>query len=191
MFFIAAMLLTVGVLANPFEKRLFKDKLSIVPELGMNSSTLSKTSTHANFGFNIGVGLRFGKRKHLYTGIYYKTIRYEATIDTSGASIPTFREVNSSYLVVPLMYGLTPIKTRFFDLRLFGGAAAFLNQTGEVKGLSSIKPSDTVWNLRAGAGINIWKIECNFSYDLGLTRMFTTVSDDKCHGYNLTVGYRF
>ncbi|HCS21492.1 MAG TPA: hypothetical protein DIW47_13190 [Bacteroidetes bacterium] len=105
--------------------------------------------------------------------------------------MPTFRKVQSDYLVVPLMFGLTPIKAPLFELRVFGGAAAFFYQSGEVSGLSSISLSQTVWNLRAGAGMDIWRIECNFSYDFGITKMFETVSDGKCHGYNLTLGFRF
>lgn len=190
-FFIAFMVLFAGAQANPWKNQLWKDKLSVVPELGLNSSSLTQTSTRASFGFTGGVGLRIGKRKHLYSGLYYKAVRYEAAIDTAGTSMPTFRKVRSDYLVVPLMFGLTPIKAPMFELRVFGGAAAFFNQSGEVSGLSSISLSQTMWNLRAGAGIDIWRIECNFSYDFGITKMFETVSDGKYHGYNLTLGFRF
>lgn len=190
-FFIVFVVLFTGAQADPWKNQLWKDKLSVVPELGLNSSRLTQTSTQASFGITGGVGLRIGKRKHLYTGIYYKAVRYEADFDTATTSPPTFRKVKSDYLVVPIMFGLTPIKAPFFEFRLFGGAAAFFNQSGEVNGISSMKLTETTWNLRAGAGIDIWRIECNFSYDFGITKMFETVSDGKCHGYNLTLGFRF
>lgn len=185
------MFVATGSQANSWNQQLWKGKFSIVPEVGMNSSTLTKTSTIARFGFTGGVGIRLGKRKHLYMGLYYKAIRYEADFDTANTSYPTFREVRSDYLVVPMMLGITPIKAPFFEFRMFGGAAAFLYQSGEVNGISSMKLTETTWNLRAGAGIDIWRIECNFSYDFGITKMFKTVSDGKCHGYNLTLGFRF
>lgn len=170
---------------------LLKDRLAISPELGINSSFISKSESRAQIGFLGGVGIRIGKRKHFHTGLYYKAVRFDAKLDSQSVQSSTFQQVKADYLVVPIMMGLTPVYSKLFKVRVFGGALAMMQQNGSVQGLKDPNFSSLIWSLRAGAGLDIWKIEVNFSYDLGLTKVISELSPGKAMGYNLSMGYRF
>lgn len=185
----AACLLPFVTRAHGSQGLLLKNYLSIVPELGVNATSLLSISSNSEYGFYGGVGIRIGKRKHLYTGAYYKMLRLQMGNDTSSIG---FSPVRSSYLTIPVMFGYSLVDEKMLKVRVYGGV--LYNRF-----LSAIVPENTaswdfredLWGARAGVGINIWRIEANASYDFSVAKMFVNGNAARPHGYNLSLGFRF
>jgi len=175
------------------EKTQFNDgKICVIPEAGFRLSNLSGENANPEAGFVIGAGLRFGKKKHFYTGVYRVGMRVKAQIDPATPNTATYQEIKSDYLFVPAMLGYSLVYSDLFKLRIYGGAlvSSFLN--GKVKdAIGSFDFTNTLWSARIGAGMNIWKIETNFCYDLGLSRLFQNGSDVRPNGVSFTLRFQF
>lgn len=186
------LLLPLWGMSGHVERTFFDGKFSLVPEIGINLSQLNGAGSNPQAGFLYGAALRLGKRQHFQTGLYHMSMRIEAEIDPDDPSSAQYRTIESNYLVIPVMMGYSLVNTSLFKLRAFGGVAAFSFINGSVKdALREYRFKETLWNVRAGIGVDVWRIEANASYDFSLSKMFDSGYLSKSRGLNLTLGFRF
>ncbi|TNE80541.1 MAG: hypothetical protein EP332_07325 [Bacteroidetes bacterium] len=180
-----------GVLANGPQAKLWKDKVWLIPEMGLSANTMSSVESEANGGFYFGAGLRFGRNVHLATGIYYQGYRLNAQFNTQTPDSSNFQPLNSNYLCFPIQIGFHLINTKLFKFRLAGGAVAYQHINGTVQSTTQLDFAKSLWSMRITAGMEIWRLVFNASYDLGVSDVFVNGLDSKYRALNAGIGFRF
>lgn len=183
--------LTNWCLAVPVKQNILNGKVHIIPEFGIVTSTLLGVKSISEPGLMGGVGIRVGKTKHFYTGLYVRTVRFSAKITPNGLATPDLNLIHSAYLAIPLMYGRTFVDMPFFKMRYFAGGLVMLQQGAISGGFTRNDLNYALYGARAGGGINVGKIELNASVDAGVNKMFEKNIKGRFLGANLTLGYRF
>lgn len=145
---------------------------TIKPTIGVNMSDFSKDEygeAKAKAGWQIGGSIAFGKKVYIEPGLFWvgKTTELTAastddpdlTIDMKGIRIPLAVGVN-----------LLGSEATMFGLRGFGGASAFFVTSN--KGVpEDIALNKANFGVFAGAGIDIWKIFIDASYEWSVSNI--------------------
>ncbi len=157
-------------------------QLEIRPQIGVNSSTLTKDIALGTFnseqGLQFGADLIIGNRFYVQPGIFWESVRNR--VEPGGEDEDLSFKVNRVRIPLLVGYKLFPSETgRYFNLRLFTGpnASFAINKDIEDNNLSfgkdDLKSSVFGWN--AGAGIDIAILFVDFGYMFGLSEVFNGV----------------
>ncbi len=186
-----ALFLAHCLLAHSPEVRLWKEKIWLIPEMGLSANTMSDLESEANGGFYFGAGLRFGKSMHFATGVYYHGYRLNAQFNTLQPDSSNFQPLNSNYLCFPFQIGFHLLNGKMFKFRLAAGAVAFQHINGSVQSANQLDFAQSLWSMRITAGMEIWRMVFNASYDLGVSDVFVNGLNSKYRALNAGIGFRF
>ena len=154
-------------------------QLEIRPQVGVNSSTLTKDISLGSFdsdqGLQFGADLIIGNRFYVQPGIMWESVKNR--IQPGGEDEELNFKINRVRVPLLVGYKIFPSETgRYFNIRLFTGpnASFAINKDVEDNNLSfdkdDIKGSVFGWN--AGAGLDIAVLFVDFGYTFGLSDVF-------------------
>lgn len=159
-------------------------QFSLRPQLGYNSSTLTKRFEDQNFGaeagFQFGVDLQIGNQFYIQPGILWESANNQLRDMINGN--------NNSFQVnrirVPLMFGyklIGPQVGGLIDARIFTGPNASFVIDKDLKENSLIRKSDfqnAVYGWNIGAGFDVAIFFVDFGYSFGLSEVFEGMASD-------------
>jgi hypothetical protein len=164
-------LFTVSVLAA---------QTTIKPTVGLNFTDFSNDISgagefKAKTGWQIGGSIAFGKKFYIEPGIFYtsKSTEFQSSV---SPSIPD-ESTSINGIRIPLTVGLNLLgnEKTMFSLRGFGGLSGFfLTSVGD--DLDKDDFESTNFGVFAGAGIDVWKVFLDLSYEWSLTNVQKNVS---------------
>jgi Outer membrane protein beta-barrel domain len=150
---------------------------TIKPTIGMNFTDITVTDGEAKgkAGSLIGGSVAFGKKFYVEPGIYWVG---KSTEITSSTSSTTNLDAKLKGIRVPVSVGFNFLgnEKTTFALRGFGGASGFFI-TSVSDDIDKDNINTTNWGLFAGAGLDIWKLFLDISYEWSLTNMQKDISN--------------
>ena len=153
---------------------------TIKPTVGLNFTDWSKDDATGEFkskaGWQIGGSVAFGKKFYIEPGLFYvgKSTKFE--VNSSSPSFDDF-DANLNGIRVPLAVGVNLLgnEKTAFSLRGFGGLSGFfVTSVGDDIDKDDVNTAQ--WGTFLGAGIDIWKIFVDLSYEWSLTDIQKDVS---------------
>lgn len=137
-----------------------------------------------------GVGVRIGDRLYVEPAVQWAFLNADLT-STEGASTTVESSVN--LFRVPLMFGYDFMeKDNFLNIRAFTGPAAnFVLSTDGPNSLSKDDYASAIWGWDIGAGVDIWFVYLELSYEIGISSVFSdtdALGDAKNNAFLLTLG---
>lgn len=168
---------------------------TLKPHVGLNITDVSVTGGEASgkAGFLAGLSVAFGKKIYFEPGLQYVVKSAEIT---SSANIPSW-DPNTSFsgFRIPVALGINLLGSEksTLSLRGFGGASAFFI-TNVSDNLDNKDINKTNFGVFAGAGLDIWKLFLDLSYEWSLTNLQDNVSAievGKTNSLYLNAGFRF
>jgi hypothetical protein len=150
---------------------------TIKPTVGLNFTDWTKDDATGEFkaraGWQIGGSVAFGKRFYVEPGLFYVG---KSTEFQTSSNLPSINEFKADLngIRVPLTVGVNLLgnEKTVFSLRGFGGFSGFF-VTSVGDDLEPIKDelNKAQWGTFLGAGIDIWKIFVDLSYEWSLTNI--------------------
>ena len=153
-------------------------QFSIRPQIGYNSSIITKRFQDQKFGteagFQFGVDFQIGQKFYIQPGILWESANNELRDGINGN--------NSSFRVnrvrVPLLFGyklIGPDAGGIVDARIFTGPNASFVVNKDLKQNALINKDDfhdAVYGWNFGAGIDIAIVFVDLGYSFGLSEVF-------------------
>jgi hypothetical protein len=151
-------------------------QVTLKPHVGLNLTNVTVTGTDASgqAGALAGLSVAFGKKIYFEPGLQYVS----KSTDISSSTNPSFPDnLSLKGLRVPLALGINLLGSEKSTLTLhgFGGLSGFFIMSDNTP--SNIDLNKANWGLFAGAGIDIWKIFVDVSYEWSLSELSTNVSN--------------
>jgi hypothetical protein len=151
-------------------------QVTLKPHVGLNLTNVTVTGTDASgqAGALAGLSVAFGKKIYFEPGLQYVA----KSTDISSSTNPSFPDnLSLKGLRVPLALGINLLGSEKSTLTLhgFGGLSGFFIMSDNTP--SNIDLNKANWGLFAGAGIDIWKIFVDVSYEWSLSELSTNVSN--------------
>lgn len=157
-------------------------QFSIRPQIGYNSSTITKRFQDQEFGteagFQFGVDLQFGKKFYVQPGILWESANNELRDMINGNN--TSFQVNR--VRVPLMFGyklIGPDVGGLVDARIYTGPNASFVINKDLKQNSLINKDDfqnAVYGWNVGAGFDVAIVFVDLGYSFGLSEVFQNMA---------------
>jgi hypothetical protein len=152
-------------------------------------TTNQHTRTH--WGYAAGVFGRVNFNK-LYLEPAIDYVHKEVLIERS----PTDTKFRVSSLDVPVLVGVSFLNFPLIKVRAFAGpVASFLFKPGQYGDTVQdylnpplVKSDKTMFYLRAGFGVDVWRATLDFNHEVGLKRFATEIS--KPQTTNITLGFK-
>jgi hypothetical protein len=153
-------------------------QFSIRPQVGYNTSTLTKDFNNLTFtsndGFQFGLDLQIGERFYIQPGIFWESAKNELKEEVNGN--------NSSFRInrlrLPFLVGyklLGPDTDGIIDFRVFTGPNASFAVSKDIKQSALISKGDfrdAVYGWNFGAGLDIAIVFVDAGYSFGLSEVF-------------------
>ena len=164
-FLFASFLFSIGTMAQ----------ITFKPHFGFNWSQLSSEpqdfSQEGRPGLQLGVGLRIGDRFYIEPAAQWAFIATDL-VHTDDASNDIESSVN--LFRIPVMFGYDFMeKDNFVNVRVFTGpSAAFVLSTSGTNAPDKDNYASTIWGWDVGAGVDIWFVYLELSYEFGLSSVF-------------------
>jgi Outer membrane protein beta-barrel domain len=174
--------LFVGAAANA--------QVTLKPHVGFNMTDVtidqSSVSASGKAGALVGLGVQFGKKLYFEPGLQYvaKSTSYSSTID------PDFdQQLDLKGLRVPVAVGINLLGSQKSTLTLhgFGGLSAFFIMDDNY----GVDINKTNWGVFAGAGLDIWKIFVDVSYEWSLSELSADAEIGSTRSLYVNAGFRF
>lgn len=158
-------------------------QISIRPQLGFNSSTLTESLESALFseqvGFQFGVDAQLGNRLYLQPGIFWESAKNELKERIDG----DVSEISVDRIRIPVMLGYRLLSERgdLIDVRVFTGPNAGFAVSKNVKESPLISENDLKnavygWNVGFGADLAILFVDAGYMF--GLSEVFDGMASD-------------
>lgn len=169
---------------------------TIKPGVGLNFTDFSKDPVGGEFkaktGWQIGGSVAFGKKFYFEPGIFYVGKSTEFSDPTLGGSYEETADING--IRIPLAVGANLIgnEKTLVSLRGFGGLSGFF-LTGVSDNLDKDDFESANFGIFAGAGLDIWKLYLDLSYEWSLTNVGKDVNNidvGKSRSLFITAGLR-
>jgi opacity protein-like surface antigen len=168
---------------------------TLKPHVGLNFTDFSVTGGEASgkAGFLAGLSVAFGKKIYFEPGLQY--VQKSSEITTTS-TIPNWDpNTKLSGFRVPVAVGINLLGSEktTFSLRGFGGASAFFI-TDVSDNIDDDNINKTNFGVFAGAGLDVWKVFVDLSYEWSLTNIqedVSTVEVGKTRSLFLNAGFRF
>jgi hypothetical protein len=153
---------------------------TIKPTVGLNFTDFSNDISgvgefKAKTGWQIGGSIAFGKKFYFEPGIFY-TAKSTEFQTSSSPSIPD-QKTTINGIRIPLGVGLNLIgnEKTLVSLRGFGGVSGFfLTSVGDNLDKDDFEKAN--FGVFAGAGIDVWKLFLDLSYEWSMTNVQSDVS---------------
>ena len=153
---------------------------TIKPTVGLNFTDFSNDISgvgefKAKTGWQIGGSVAFGKKFYFEPGIFYTAKSTE--FQTSSSVTAPDQKTNINGIRIPLGVGLNLIgnEKTLVGLRGFGGVSGFfLTSVGDNLDKNDFEKAN--FGVFAGAGIDIWKLFLDLSYEWSMTNIQSDVS---------------
>ena len=153
---------------------------TIKPTVGLNFTDFSNDISgvgefKAKTGWQIGGSVAFGKKFYFEPGIFY-TAKSTEFQTSSSPTIPD-QKTNINGIRIPLAVGLNLIgnEKTLVSLRGFGGFSGFfLTSVGDDLDKDDFEKAN--FGVFAGAGIDVWKLFLDISYEWSMTNVQSDVS---------------
>jgi hypothetical protein len=169
---------------------------TLKPHVGLNFTDVSVTGGEASgkAGFLAGLSVAFGKKIYFEPGLQYVQKSTEIT-DLTDPPTSWDPKTKIDGFRVPVAVGINLLgnEKTTFSLRGFGGASAFFI-TNVSDNIDNDNINKTNFGVFAGAGIDVWKIFVDLSYEWSLTNLQEDVSNievGKTNSLFLNAGFRF
>lgn len=151
-------------------------QVALKPHVGLNLTDVTVTGTDASGkpGALIGLSAAFGKKFYFEPGLQYVA----KSTDLTSSTNPAFPdELSLKGLRVPLALGINLLGSEksTFTLHAFGGLSGFFIMSDNSP--SSIDLKKANWGTFAGAGLDIWKLFVDVSYEWSLSELSTNVNN--------------
>lgn len=151
-------------------------QVTLKPHVGVNFTNVTVTGTEASgqAGALAGLSVAFGKKIYFEPGLQYVA----KSTDISSSANPSFPDnLSLKGLRVPLALGINLLGNEKSALTVhgFGGLSGFFIMSDNTP--SSIDLNKANWGLFAGAGVDIWKIFVDVSYEWSLSELSTNVTN--------------
>lgn len=168
-------------------------QVTLKPHVGLNFTDVAITGSEASGkgGALVGLSAAFGKKFYFEPGLQYVAKSTEIT-STNNPSLPD--DLSLKGLRVPLALGVNLLGNEKSVLTLhgFGGLSGFFIMSDNSP--SSIDLKKANWGLFAGAGIDIWKLFVDVSYEWSLSELSTNVNNvqiGNSRSLFVNAGFRF
>jgi len=164
-------------------------QFEIRPYAGLNFSNVNKspdnTTTKANLGGQIGIGLMFGNRIYFNPQVAYfaRSTEYIVAGASGVAAVKVDQKING--LNIPLLVGVKLFDGTTdpgFNLRVFAGPSVqFLTKTEFSDDLinKSVEWKKNQWGAQVGAGLDVGILFLDAAYEFGLSNSGDPVNDSE------------
>ena len=185
--FLSMLVLVTAVTANA--------QITLKPHVGLNITDVSVNGGDASgkAGFLAGLSVAFGKKIYFEPGLQYVVKSTEIT----SSSAPSTWDPSTSFsgFRVPVALGINLLGSEksTLSLRGFGGASAFFI-TNVSDNIDNADINKTNFGVFAGAGLDVWKLFLDVSYEWSLTNLqenVSTIEVGKTNSLYLNAGFRF
>ncbi len=168
---------------------------TLKPHVGLNFTDFSVTGGEASgkAGFLAGLSVAFGKKIYFEPGLQYVKKSSEITTSTTTPNWDPNTSISGFRVPVAVGINLLGSEKTTFSLRGFGGASAFFI-TDVSDNIDNDNINKTNFGVFAGAGLDIWKLFVDLSYEWSLTNIQEDVSAvevGKTRSLFLNAGFRF
>ncbi len=169
-------------------------QVTLKPHVGLNFTNVTVTGSDASgkAGALAGLSVAFGKKIYFEPGLQYVAKSTEFS-STTGGSLPGFNDLSLKGIRVPLALGINLLGSEKSVLTLhgFGGLSGFFIMSDNSP--SSIDINKANWGLFAGAGVDIWKLFVDVSYEWSLSELSTNTNTQvgATRSLFLNAGFRF
>jgi len=148
-------------------------QITIKPAAGLNFTDFSKDGgpggkAQAKVGWQLGGSVAFGNKFYWEPGIFYvgKSTQFTSTLTSSSDITTSFSGIR---LPLNVGYQLIGNEKSAATLRIFGGISGFFITSADNINKDSLNTS--IFALLAGAGVDIWKLFVDFSYEWSMTNI--------------------
>ncbi len=163
-------------------------------------SSIENIRTNAKNGFMLGAFARINFGKWYFSpALNYTERKTEAqfTISNSNNKGVYTKDLKYSTIDIPMLVGYKIIRLPMLRLRAFAGPVASFSVNPLDIGWSGIEgptkpdidPKNASWNIKVGAGIDLWKLSLDMDYEKGLTD-FKNGDIKAPNMFNITIGLR-
>lgn len=151
---------------------------TIKPAVGLNFSDFSKNGgpggeAQAKVGWQLGGSVAFGKKFYWEPGLFYVGKSTKFTSDVASSEVDA--DINGIRIPIDVGYQLLGNEKSLATLHVFGGLSGFFVTSTNNIDKDSINKSN--FGLFAGAGVDIWKVFVDLSYEWSLTNIQKHVED--------------
>ena len=169
----------------------------IMANAGVNLTDLNRNyfySSNAQPGYQIGGNFRTNGDIFLMAGIQFEQINPKMTYLTTNST----DKVSMSYLQVPVLAGAHIVKwnekQNTFHATLGGSFTTLLDVSENNVGISKDDLRTFGFTVKAGLGVDIWKLIIDLNYNLLITKVYDTPGYNnkaKLMSWELMLGYKF
>jgi hypothetical protein len=169
-------------------------QITLKPTAGFNLSDFSQDPSSGQYksqvGWQLGGSIAFGKKIYIEPGIFYtgKSTKY---VSSGSSSADIAYDINGFRIPVAIGFNFLGNEKSALSLRAFGGASAFI--VGSTTNISKDALNNATFGAFAGAGIDIWKIFTDVSYEWSLSNIqkdVTAINVGKSRSLFISVGLR-
>ncbi|MCT4601069.1 MAG: PorT family protein [Marinifilaceae bacterium] len=158
----------------------------------------SSVKESASGGYMMGVFARINLGKlYIQPALDYSVKKGKIEIPTSqiaGAKMIA-SDLEYSSIDIPILLGYKIIKLPFMNIHVYAGPVASFSTKklsltdAKFKTLDdAIDPDRAIWNIKLGAGVEIWKLNIDFDYEKGLKNFSKDFKAPEI--FNITIGLR-
>jgi hypothetical protein len=152
---------------------------TIKPAIGLNFTDWSKNVSTGDFqakaGYQIGGSVAFGKKIYIEPGLFYVGKSTQFTSSDTETSQDFKQDLQGFRVPVAVGFNLLGSESTLVGLRGFGGLSAFV-LTGTKGEINKDDLKNASFGAFAGAGVDIWKLFVDLSYEWSLTNIQKDVS---------------
>lgn len=152
-------------------------QVTLKPTAGFNLSDFSQDPSTGQYqsqvGWQLGGSIAFGKKFYIEPGIFYtgKSTKY---VSSGGSTGDIAYDINGFRIPVAIGFNLLGNEKSVLSIRGFGGASAFI--VGSTTNINKDALNNATFGAFAGAGIDVWKIFTDVSYEWSLSNIQKDVS---------------
>lgn len=167
-------------------------QVTLKPHVGVNMTDVSintdELSASGKAGALAGLSVQFGKKIYFEPGLQYvaKSTNYSSTIDPD-----LDQTLDLKGLRVPVAVGINLLGNQKSTVTLhgFGGLSAFFIMDDNYN--PDFDLNKTNWGVFAGAGLDIWKIFVDVSYEWSLSELSSEAEIGGTRSLYVNAGFRF
>jgi hypothetical protein len=168
---------------------------TIKPTVGINFTDVvgnGDGTASGRTGWQFGASVAFGKKIYVEPGIFYQSKSAEFSSSDNLTQPDLKADLKGIRVPFALGYNLIGNSDSKASLRLFGGPSGFfVIDTGDDINKDDI--NSTAWGVFAGAGLDIWILFVDVSYEWSVTDIqtsFTNIDFGKTNGLFANAGIR-
>jgi len=149
-------------------------QVTIKPAVGLNFTDWSKDVVSGEFkakaGYQIGASVSFGKKIYIEPGLFFVGKSTEFISSDTEEQQDFKQDLQGLRVPVAIGFNLLGSQSTLVGLRGFGGLSAFV-LTGTKGEINKDDLKNASFGAFAGAGVDIWKLFLDLSYEWSLTNI--------------------